>query len=324
MQGEKNNITVAIRCLVYNHEKYLRDCLDGIVMQQTDFCYFAVVHDDCSTDGSIDIIREYALKYPDKIHPIYEDFNCYSRDWKIADTKIHAAYNHATYVAVCEGDDFWTDPLKLQKQVDFMESHGDYAICAHETRIVDEREKKSNDKLYSQITDNLFVPTNKSDYTFKETLTGNIFHLSSMLYRNYPEIHLPDWRYRISAGDMVYFRYLGAFGKTHWMSDVMSAYRFHSNSLTSSENVYLSVISFNNLNIKVLRLLNRFWNRKYQSLIYPIISRYYMRSMFVCLSKSGRNYPMAREMAKKARMYDMKTFWKYLFVESWEKLKKHL
>ena len=125
---KSHKIKVAINCLVYNHEPYLRDCLEGFVMQQTDFPFVAIVHDDASTDHSADIIREYAAKYPDIIRPIYETENQWSKSdgslTKIMDAAIDAT--GAKYVAICEGDDYWMDPLKLQKQVDFLEEHSDY------------------------------------------------------------------------------------------------------------------------------------------------------------------------------------------------------
>lgn len=128
-----NKPLVAIKCLVYNHEPYLRDCLEGFVMQQTNFPFVAIVHDDASTDNSAAIIREYEEKYPDIIKPIYEAENQYSkRDGsvgRIMDEAIDAT--GAKYVAMCEGDDYWTDPLKLQKQVDFLEANPEYVICSH-------------------------------------------------------------------------------------------------------------------------------------------------------------------------------------------------
>ena len=122
---------VAIKCLVFNHEPYLRECLEGFVMQQTDFPFVAIVHDDASTDHSADIIREYAAKYPDIIHPIYETEN----QWRKADGSLRKIMNDAiaatgaTYIALCEGDDYWTDPHKLQKQVDFLDTHPEYGLC---------------------------------------------------------------------------------------------------------------------------------------------------------------------------------------------------
>lgn len=119
---------VTIRCLVYNHEPYLRQCLDGFVMQKTNFPFEAIVHDDASTDRSAEIIREYAEKYPDIIKPIFEKENQYSKhDGTIG--KIMREHTKGKYVAMCEGDDYWIDPLKLQKQVDLMENNPLCGMC---------------------------------------------------------------------------------------------------------------------------------------------------------------------------------------------------
>lgn len=128
---QEEPIFVAINCLVYNHEPYLRDCFEGFVMQKTNFRFVAIVHDDVSTDGSAEIIREYADKYPDIIKPIYETEN----QWHKTDGSLGRIMNEAIdatgakYIALCEGDDYWTDSLKLQKQVDYMESHPEVGLC---------------------------------------------------------------------------------------------------------------------------------------------------------------------------------------------------
>lgn len=308
---------------MYNHEKYLRDCLDGIVMQKTDFPYFAVVHDDCSNDYSADIIREYQRKYPDKILPIFEDVNCYSTDWHAADTKIHDAYGDAKYIAVCEGDDYWTNPYKLQKQVDFLESHPEYAMCAHETLMIDEHLQKCD--LFSKIVcKNSIIPKTRTCYGFEDTLKGNIFHLSSLMFRQSDLIVFPNWRYRISAGDMIISRYLGSCGKTCWMPEVMSVYRCHAGSVTVSESAFNSNTSFYDLNILVLRLLNRFWRRTYQKNIYPIISRYYVESSMDYLRKSHRNWKESKRMAYLAWCYDKRTALRFIIKGLVSKLTSRL
>ena len=137
----KTTALVAIHCLVYNHEPYLRDCLEGFVMQQTNFPFVAIVHDDASTDGSAAIIREYEEKYPNIIKPIYEKENQWRKGTltKVMNTAIEAI--GAKYVAMCEGDDYWTDPLKLQKQVDFMEANPEYSITSHRYTIYNHEER---------------------------------------------------------------------------------------------------------------------------------------------------------------------------------------
>ena len=120
-------LMVSIRCITYNHEPYIRQCLDGFVMQKTNFRFEAIVHDDASTDGTAAIIREYAEKYPDIIKPIFETENQYSKRDGSLDRIMDAACT-GKYIAFCEGDDYWTDPLKLQKQVDILEKAPQYGL----------------------------------------------------------------------------------------------------------------------------------------------------------------------------------------------------
>ena len=123
---------VSICCITYNHASFIRKCLDGFLMQQTDFPIEILIHDDCSTDGTTEIIREYEAKYPDLIFPLYEEENQYQQG-KAAEIDFYN-YRRARgkYIAYCEGDDYWTDPLKLQKQVDFMETNPEYSVCFHD------------------------------------------------------------------------------------------------------------------------------------------------------------------------------------------------
>ena len=131
---------VAIKCLAYNHEKFIRDALEGFVMQKTDFPFVAIVHDDASTDGTAAIIREYAERYPDIIKPIFETENQYSKHDGSLRAIMDAACTAvgAKYIAMCEGDDYWIDPLKLQKQVDYLESHPDSCACFGDVNYINE------------------------------------------------------------------------------------------------------------------------------------------------------------------------------------------
>ena len=137
---EQQPLMVTIRCTVFNHEHYLRECLEGFVMQKTNFRFEAIVHDDASTDGSAAIIKEYAEKYPDIIKPIYETENQYSKhDGSLG--RIMREHMYGKYIAWCEGDDYWTDPLKLQKQVDIMEQHPEYSMCCCRAKLYSEKKK---------------------------------------------------------------------------------------------------------------------------------------------------------------------------------------
>ncbi len=174
----KNNV-VAIRCCTYNHEPYIRDALEGFVMQKTDFPFVAIVHDDASTDRTAEIIREYAEKYPDIIKPIYETENQYSKkDGSLARIMNKACdATGAKYVAMCEGDDYWTDPYKLQKQVDFLESHPDYSMCFHGVNIKIEKGCNLSSSEFQQLE--------TKDYSGPEILaTWTIPTCSVVLYGN--------------------------------------------------------------------------------------------------------------------------------------------
>lgn len=139
--------TVTIWCLVYNHESYLRQCLDGFVMQKTNFPFEALVHDDASTDGSAKIIMEYAKKYPNIIKPILEEENQYSKhDGSLMRLQVEKCTGK--YIAFCEGDDYWTDPYKLQKQVDFMEANLDYGLCHTDFDLSDGSRRTHYSEVY--------------------------------------------------------------------------------------------------------------------------------------------------------------------------------
>lgn len=135
---------VSICCITYNHAPFIRKCLDGFLMQETNFRIEILIHDDASTDGTDGIIREYAEKNPDLFFPLFETENQYSHGHQNDIDFFN--YNRAKgkYIAYCEGDDYWTDPYKLQKQVDFMETHPDYSVCFHRCKHLD-------------YTDNLFT-----------------------------------------------------------------------------------------------------------------------------------------------------------------------
>lgn len=163
------DILVSIRCITYNHAPYIRQCLDGFVMQKTNFRFEAIVHDDASTDGTADIVREYAEKYPEIIKPIFQTENQYhKRDGSIRRALNAAMSPSSKYMATCEGDDYWIDPYKLQKQVDFLEEHPEYGLVCTDV-----------DFFYQTkgTYDHSFFRTRKYDikYTFEDFLVNAWF-----------------------------------------------------------------------------------------------------------------------------------------------------
>ena len=130
-----NDVAVSVICNAFNHGKYIRDTLNGFVMQKTDFKFEVLVHDDSSKDDTADIIREFEAEYPDIIKPIYQTENQYSKNVWITDV-YQLRRSKGKYIAICEGDDYWTDLDKLQKQYDALEAHPEIDICVHASTLV--------------------------------------------------------------------------------------------------------------------------------------------------------------------------------------------
>lgn len=224
---------LAIRCLTYNHEHYIRQCLEGFIIQKTTFPFIAIVHDDASTDKTAEIIEEYALKYPDIIKPILEKENQYSKhDGSLGRILNNAIPESVKYIAMCEGDDYWTDPLKLQIQVDFLEQHPDYAFICHRFVTYDQ-EKGFYRKEYAyaeyQNSSNLIITPR---LFFKVWITQPLTALirkSSYLkveeMKKNNEFHY--WR------DVHLFYYLLKDGKGLSLNRVMGVYRWHNEGIAS-------------------------------------------------------------------------------------------
>lgn len=219
---KNHQVLVAIKCLVYNHEPYLRDCLEGFVMQKTTFPFVAVVHDDASTDRSAEIIKEYAKKYPDIFQIILQPRNLYSQGISPTKEFVDPLVNkiRPKYIALCEGDDYWTDPYKLQKQVDFLETHDKCSLCF--SNVVIDGLYKCNDRIFDHLETRDFSP-----YEILEKWT---IPTCTVMYRNkYP---LRSGR-RIHYRDIFTFLQLAQYGTIHCINEIMGCYRRHSDGLSS-------------------------------------------------------------------------------------------
>lgn len=207
---------VSIFCTAYNHEKYIRDTLEGFVSQKTDFEYEVLINDDASTDHTADIIREYEEKYPDIIKPIYQKENQYSKGKKISDNFLYPA-STGKYICLCEGDDYWCDDHKLQKQYDFITAHPEYSAVVHNTEKLD---------CISGERSLLNACTEDKDVTVEEVLqSGNAqFHTSSLFYKRELFLRPPVFEGR-GFEDYPRSIWLCLNGKVRYLKDVMSVYR---------------------------------------------------------------------------------------------------
>lgn len=219
-------LKVIVWCLTYNQKDFIRDALDGFVMQKTSFPFEVVVHDDASTDGTTGIVMEYARRYPEIIKPMIETEN----QWQKGGLKhiigiMNDKHRRAQYIAFCEGDDYWTDPQKLQRQVDFLDSHPDYSMCFHSAKKKYETDVKAwidcehiQDKDYdpTDVFVNWTVPT-ASILCRKEAMDF------------YASLKHPE---RIQNYDIFIILSCAMVGKIRGLHEQMSVYRIQGEGLT--------------------------------------------------------------------------------------------
>ena len=205
---------VSIACATYNHENYITEAIESFLMQETDFPFEVFVHDDCSTDNTATVIREYGKKYPNIIKSIYQKENQYSKGVRVTGKFIFPRAQ-GKYIAVCEGDDYWTDLLKLQKQVEFMESNSDYALCYTSATVINDQ--------------GVIINQNKNfgDSSQFDLIAGaGLAILGSVMFRRFDMQEYSE--YRIINGDNLLWHYLGFYGKCKHLEDIKnSIYRVH-------------------------------------------------------------------------------------------------
>lgn len=208
-------IAVSIICNAYNHEPFIAKCLDGFVMQKTNFVFEILVHDDASTDNTANIIREYEAKYPQLVKPVYQTENQYSKG---GISQFQYPRVQGKYIALCEGDDFWTDPLKLQKQYDAMEAHPELDICAHAAQVQDLRTGKT--RMTAPRKHDGVIPV-------EEVILGGggFVATNSIFYRAAINQNKPLFRQQIKL-DYGLQIHGSLRGGMLYLSDCMSTYRF--------------------------------------------------------------------------------------------------
>lgn len=240
---------VSIICNTYNHENYIRDAIEGFLMQETDFPFEIIIHDDASTDKTADIVREYEKKYPDLIKPIYQTENQYSKGCKINST-FNFPRAKGKYIAFCEGDDFWVDPKKLSIQVNFLENNPDYVISGHDAFIIDDKDKI--------IKTSKLPDSNKRDFSGEELILGKPWILTlSWVSRNI-NFDIPKEMSMVVNVDTFLTSLMGHYGKSKYHPEIKPAgYRVHSGGIWSS----LDNLEKRNTKINTIFWMYRYYNR---------------------------------------------------------------
>lgn len=258
MNEEK--IMVSILCLAYNHEKYIKDALDSFINQKVNFKYEIIINDDCSTDSTAQIIKEYAERYPQIIKPIFQKKNQYSKHRRML-IDILMPQANGKYFAICEGDDYWTDTNKLQKQFDFMEANDEYSMCVTNAIIVDNNKNKVGE--INTVDNNMTLTC--EDFILgggEYVATNSIF--SRMKYIE----QLPGYFNNFSM-DYLWQIFLSSIGKTYCFKEQMSAYRINTGSSWTDKiiNDESKNIRINKEIVKKLKEINEYTNGKYNDAI---------------------------------------------------------
>lgn len=220
------NPTVTVWCLTYNQKEFIKDALDGFVMQKTSFPFEVIVHDDASTDGTTNIVNEYAKKYPEIIKPMIETEN----QWQKGGLKhiisiMNEKHRRGKYIAFCEGDDYWTDSLKLQRQVDFLEGHSEYSMCFHSAK----KQYETNAVAWINCEN-----IQDKDYDATDIFINWTVPTASVLCRKeamdfYANLKHPE---RIQNYDIFIILSCAMVGKLRGMHEQMSVYRIQGEGLT--------------------------------------------------------------------------------------------
>lgn len=215
---------VSIYCLAFNHEKYIKQCLDGFVMQKTTFPFEVIVHDDASTDRTQEVINEYEKKYPHIIRAIYQKENQFRKKIPIIKTFILPLVK-GKYVAICEGDDYWTDETKLQSQIDLLELHPEAHLC-----VCGVQEVSENGKLlgiahpHIEIGDTVISSDQFIRYAATYSFQTSSYVMRAAEWKEYI-LDPPDFRQISDIGDLPILLYFGSMGNSVYVNKFMSCYR---------------------------------------------------------------------------------------------------
>ena len=271
LRDMEDDIMVSVLCTAYNHENFIKDAIEGALRQKVNFKYELIVHDDASTDKTPEIINEYAKKYPEVIRAIMQRENQYQKHHIYAEFLFPNA--KGKYIAFCEGDDYWTDEHKLQKQIDFLESHPEYSLCMH--NAVKQNYETGEEKMLDTFPED-------GAYSQEDQILAGLGTdfpaFASYVFRAGLLKEIPDFFLSSKVMDYPIRQYLASRGKVYYFKKPMSVYRVAtpqsymkktSESQSFSNNYTLEMICF-------FEKLNQYTDQKFNSILErKLISDYF-------------------------------------------------
>lgn len=247
---------VSICCITYNHENYITQAIDYFLIQKTDFQIEIIIHDDASTDHTTEIIREYQQRFPNLIRLIIQTENQFkTRKFGFLSDLFKQA--QGKYIALCEGDDYWTDPYKLQKQVDFLEANPDFSISFHNVQIINEDFANYNTIQHKAMVEEIT--------TIDNLLNGvNYIATVSVMFKASSIKKLPEWFNSLPFADYALNLIAARSGKIKYINEIMATYRIHSNGIHGhlGNSLIGRVVSY--------QQECRFWQIIHSSQIFPL------------------------------------------------------
>jgi glycosyltransferase involved in cell wall biosynthesis len=288
----------------YNHELFIGEAIDGVLMQQTDFDVEIVIGEDCSTDSTRKIILDYSRKYPGKFKLLLPEENL----GMIPMFKATYPLCTGKYVAWLDGDDYWTDPLKLQKQVDFLEAHPDFVMCFHNVQVLDQIENRSYEKQQPMRMNP------DGSLSLSHFCHNNPVSTSSVVYRNVLPGELPEAFYGLSYPDLAFYFLLAEKGKIQYLKDIWGVYRIHKNGEWSGKSEFSQ---YHDL-WQFYQQLDSFLEGRFRKVINKN-SAWYLNGLFDA-SIAENDHKTARKAFEHIVRHDFR----YLQTGDWRKYLKHL
>jgi glycosyltransferase involved in cell wall biosynthesis len=287
---EGATVKLSVMMITYNHEQFISQALNSILFQRVNFDYEIVVGEDCSTDRTRDILLDFHRRHPERIVPVLREVNLGA----LRNMGATLAVCRGIYVALLEGDDYWTDPHKLQKQVNFLDTQPESAMCCHRVQFLDPDGKEGID-VYPQRP--------AGSYSIEDLLKENFIPACSAMVRRDLIGPLPSWHRELAMGDWTLFALVSNHGKIELMDDVMAVYRVHPGGIWSSRP---SVSRLREI-ARMLQTLNKHFNFKYADAIQPSLAQYYLdlallerqsgnrlnsgKYLAACLRNGGTRFP---------------------------------
>ncbi len=274
---------VSVLTITYNHEKYIAQAIESVLMQEVNFDYELVIGEDCSTDRTREIVVEYQKKYPNKIRLLLNEKNIgMNRNF------VQTYYaSKGQYIALLEGDDYWTSPHKLQKQVDFLDNHQDFVICFHNMQTI--YEDGSKEPSLSNLEQ-------KEVSTIEDLFKGNFIYTASCLFRNKLFGEFPEWYFTLPFGDDSLHILNAEHGKIMFINEVMGVYRIHRGGVWSRM-MYFDQKDRGLINIMIIdnmKIIDRYFKNKYRRVIRKALIPHYLLVINELISEGNH---------KKAKFY---------------------